>query len=55
MIDPTIQVVFYADDGILYSNVKFDPSLLLDNLTPKSGITVHEEGPKRGWIKYDGN
>ena len=53
MIDQNIKVVFYADDGILYSNKKFDPSLLLDNLSSKSGITVHDEGPKRSWIKYD--
>ena len=54
MLHPEILVIFYADDGILYLNVKFDPSLLLDNLDPRTGISVHAEGPKRGWVKHDG-
>lgn len=54
MLSPLAANIFYADDGLLYSNTIFDPSKILDRLNPSSGISVHDEGPKRGWVKYDG-
>lgn len=46
--------IFYADDGILYSNKEFNPSKVLDKLFIGSGIAVHPEGTKRKWIKFNG-
>lgn len=46
--------IFYADDGALYSDNKFDPDKIFGNIDRNSGISVHPQGPKSGWVKYDG-
>lgn len=47
-------VLFYADDGILYSDKPFVPSEIL-NFPIESGIKAHIDNEKSKWVKYDGN
>jgi len=49
-----IGVIFYADDGLLYSNHSFDPSEVL-NFPIESGIKAHIDNEKSKWVKFNGN
>lgn len=51
---PNVSFLFYADDGIIYSDQPFDPIAILDSICKESGIVAHKEAPKSRWIKYDG-
>lgn len=48
-----VDVIMYADDGLLYSNKPFNPDEVL-NFPINSGIIAHPEGEKSKWIKQDG-
>lgn len=55
MLNKKVSSLFYADDGLLYSNsaTSLDPQGLL-NFSDESGIQAHLEEPKSKWIKRDG-
>lgn len=46
--------IFYADDGALYSDKEFNPKEILGNINKQCGISVHPEGEKSSWVKYNG-
>ena len=54
LLNSKAKSIFYADDGLLYSNEEFNPSDILDILPPEAGILVHAEGEKRRWVKFNG-
>jgi hypothetical protein len=51
---PDIEIVMYADDGIMASNQPFNPYELLGNLCKKSGIKAHLDAPKSKWVRIAG-
>lgn len=48
LLNSKAKSIFYADDGLLYSNEEFNPSDILDILPPEAGILVHAEGENEG-------
>ena len=50
LLNPSCEVVQYADDGLLY-NMTSSPDLIL-NFPPESGIEVHPT--KSAWVRRDG-
>lgn len=54
MLHPEIRSLFYADDGLLYSDKPFDPDKILGMIDKNSGVVAHPEGSKSGWIKRAG-
>ena len=43
---PGVQFLYYADDGILFSDKPFDPDSILSGITRLSGVVAHTEAPK---------
>lgn len=54
MLHPSVLSIFFADDGLLHSNKKFDPDKIFKGLVKGSGITAHPEGTKSGWVRKAG-
>lgn len=53
MNNEKVDVIMYADDGLLYSDHPFNPDDIL-NFPMESGIIAHKEGLKSKWVRRDG-
>jgi hypothetical protein len=51
---PEVGFVYYADDGLIYSDEPFDAKKILNSISKDSGIVAHTTPPKSKWVKYDG-
>lgn len=52
--NPDVEIVMYADDGIMASDYPFNPYEILKGITKESGIKAHLEAPKTRWVRIDG-
>lgn len=51
---PELGFVYYADDGLIYSDKPFNAEEILNSISKDSGIVAHTTPPKSKWVKYDG-
>lgn len=51
---PEIEIVMYADDGVMACDLPFNPYEILGGICKRSGINAHLEAPKSKWVRIAG-